>query len=251
MKKWDDHNLPQLKEELRKAGLPVSGRKNELVARITKHYNDLEFFLFPQLPIELRDMVWEAAFPKRRLLKARRFKRGRMVVDYLQDLRQLLHTCKESRSFALRMFQHISFRPTFLLPEAKSSTILFNQERDMIYLGNWTGRASVYAMSNSTEMDCGWFKQVAWQHMDLSLTSDFDWGNVLDLLAKLQGVRELFIVDDYAWRARRLSDTRIHLNFGSIKQKIEEKRESFISFLSGSSYDYMSLRGLRYSLMNA
>lgn len=51
---FSQYKVRELKEELKKRGLNRTGKKADLVARLTKAVNDEAFPLFPKLPPELR-----------------------------------------------------------------------------------------------------------------------------------------------------------------------------------------------------
>lgn len=53
--------------QLKSRGLKLSGKKAELVARLTAVIENEEFMKFPELPPEVRQKIWGFALPAKRV----------------------------------------------------------------------------------------------------------------------------------------------------------------------------------------
>ena len=133
MKAWRKYTLPELRAEFQKIGLPYaqSEQKAFLIARLKEYYGS--FTLFPKLPRELQNMVWDAALPKWRLVPSRLGAQGKIRVDDHAFLRNILQTSHDARTYLLEKLQKSSFTAGIPVYSLIRQHTIFNADRDILH----------------------------------------------------------------------------------------------------------------------
>jgi hypothetical protein len=105
---FSQYKVRELKEELKKRGLNRTGKKADLVARLTKAVNDEVFTPFPKLPPELRRKVWTHAGPSRRAVDVWVGLMGssmRLTAPSITSVVDIMLTSKEAYEVAARRYR--------------------------------------------------------------------------------------------------------------------------------------------------
>ena len=196
MKLWRDHRVRELKAELRKAGCRVSGRKAELVARICDHVGN--FTVFPKLPIELRELIWEHMLPDGRLVELNRMTAAGMQFDCLTDLNILLHICRESRHFIVRRYSRSIPEVTYIEPNVKGSHFLFDAQSDAIFFNTFihSGRDTRKIKHDFASVQhVAFHRSLQKSYFGPSVTGNSQRYMITCVLANFQNLREIWFID--------------------------------------------------------
>lgn len=108
---WAKYTAEQLKAELKKRRLRRTGRKNVLVARLTEYCDNERFDLFPKLPAELREAIFEMALPGFRVILVEPNWEGEDVQTKTTnsfEVYNIMRTNKEAYKVAVRRFPWIT-----------------------------------------------------------------------------------------------------------------------------------------------
>lgn len=93
---WALYTVPEIKAELKSHGLVRTGRKADLVSRLTAFIENERFSNFPNLPLEIRQMIWSLALPRRRVIEFDRLVYLRIPPPRLRQLESLQLVNKEA-----------------------------------------------------------------------------------------------------------------------------------------------------------
>jgi len=151
---WDMiSTVAQLRAELKRRGLPLTGKREQLVERINDHNKSImasagrleiyhrkldvyqkqtlvevvPFEQFPEFPIEIRLIVWEFSLPEPRILSVGELRRSDGKLHFPKDDNHpnpaALSACRESRTVALKSYR-LCFGTTYLYANLSGGDIL-------------------------------------------------------------------------------------------------------------------------------
>jgi len=196
---WAQHTVPQIKAELKLRGLKLSGKKAELVTRLTKVIESEEFKKFPQLPPEVRQKIWGFALPGRRVIELSLCGLGQNSLSTstpcLSGALHIMLSCKEGLNVVARRYRpnEVPYNPSRHSNNNTSGwPVIYlepNFHDDVFHISDI--QDSIHALDVKTLAN---IKTVAFYTDDFETCFD---AYEFDVLMKLTALKTIILIEDY------------------------------------------------------